>query len=56
MKKYLLSLLFIGLSVAVFAQKNASTGVILPSEFHLTKPLREIFKDYPLEGNGEEID
>ncbi|GDX51123.1 hypothetical protein LBMAG27_01700 [Bacteroidota bacterium] len=50
MKKIFLSILMLASFSQLFAQNN-TTGVITASEFHVTRPLREIFAENPVDEN-----
>ena len=50
MKKFFLSFLMLASFSQLFAQNN-TTGVITASEFHVTRPLREIFAENPVDEN-----
>lgn len=50
MKKIYLSILMLGGFVQLQAQDN-KTGVIVASEFHVTRPIREIFAENPVDEN-----
>lgn len=55
MQKVAYLLLAVALSLPTFAQKQnipQSTGVIVSSEFHITKPLTEIAKQFPVNENA----
>lgn len=47
MKRTLLSVLLLSGSWGLYAQSSSPSRVITASEFHVTKPLTEIFKDVP---------
>jgi GEVED domain/Secretion system C-terminal sorting domain len=48
MKKILLSIFAIGCMLPSIAQNN-TTGVVVASEFHVTRPLRDIFAENPVD-------
>ena len=50
MKKIYLSIVLASACVSVFAQDNTG-GVITASEFHVTRPLSEIFAENPVNEN-----
>ncbi|HAP01032.1 MAG TPA: hypothetical protein DCQ93_03810 [Bacteroidetes bacterium] len=50
MKNIFISMVLLCSSFALFAQDN-TTGVITASEFHVTRPLREIFAENPVDEN-----
>ena len=52
MKKIILSLMLFCICMQVSAQEaNNTTGVVIASEFHITKPLSEIFAENPVDEN-----
>lgn len=51
MKKILLSILSLCNIVQSYGQENNTTGVIVASQFGVTRPLREIFAENPVDEN-----
>lgn len=51
MKKILLSILSLCTIVQSYGQENNTTGVIVASQFGVTRPLREIFAENPVDEN-----
>lgn len=51
MKKVLLSFLALCTLVQSYAQENNTTGVVVASQFGVTRPLREIFAENPVDEN-----
>jgi hypothetical protein len=49
MKKILLTIVSFCTLVQSYAQENNTTGVIVASEFGVTRPLREIFAEQPVD-------
>jgi len=51
MKKILLSILSLCTLVQSYGQENNTTGIIVASQFGVTRPLREIFAENPVDEN-----
>src|SRR5436853_300956 len=51
MLKFRFTLFLLSFSITLFAQRssNQTTGVIVASEFHVTRPIREIFAENPVD-------
>lgn len=52
MNKIYTAIILMLFSTALFAQNNQQTGVITASEFHVTRPIREIFAEHPVDENS----
>ena len=51
MKKLFLIVVVFCAFTNIYAQNNSQTGVVLPSEFHITRPISEIFAENPVDDN-----
>ena len=51
MKKILVTILSFCALVQSYAQENNTTGVIFASQFGVTRPLSEIFRENPVDEN-----
>ena len=51
MKKVLLTILTIFTLIQVYGQENNTTGVVIATQFGVTRPLRDIFRENPVDEN-----
>ena len=51
MNKILLTLILVCTLVQSYGQENNTTGVVVASQFGVTRPLREIFAENPVDEN-----
>ena len=51
MKKIFLIVAIYCVYTPLIAQNNSQTGVVLPTDFHITRPISEIFAENPVDEN-----